>query len=160
VASADEQDHFGHLVWRDTVRVIFDTRERREQEVKRILSGLFGSLVIGGALLAVTSAPASAATTCSGSHLGNWSITGGYISVYYNSSTGYICAMTYTNKPGVSQHIMVSINVTGSSTVHEDSGTYQYYAGPVSVYAANKCIDFDGQVGNGSIEGVTHAYCS
>jgi hypothetical protein len=130
-----------------------------KRSTTRKLLSLAGSLVLGAGLLVGTAAPAAAAP-CSGSHLGDWSITGGYIAIYYNSSTGNNCALTYTNKPGVSQHIMVSINVSGSSTVSKDSGTYKYYAGPRSVYARGKCIDFSGQVGNGPVEGVVNAYCS
>jgi hypothetical protein len=124
----------------------------------RKLLSLAGSLVVGAGLLVGTAGPAAAAP-CSGSHLGNWSISGGYIAIYYNSSTGYNCALTYTNNPGVSQHIMVSIGVSGSSTSYTDSGTYKYYAGPRSVYARGKCIDFSGEVGNRGIEGVINAYC-
>ena len=116
--------------------------------------------MIAGSLLTLTSAPASAASTCSGTHLDNWPITGGYIAVYYNSSTGYNCAMTYTNKPGVSQYIYVSIGRSDSTKTYTNSGTFKYYAGPVSVYAQGACIDFAGQVGNGAKEGIVHAYCS
>jgi hypothetical protein len=131
-----------------------------KHSLKRRIASLVGAIAVGSGLLVGATASPAAAATCSGSHLGNWSITGGYISVYYNSSTGYNCAMTYTNKPGVSQHILVGISVTNAATSKVDSGTYKYYAGPVSVYARGKCIDFWGQVGNGSVEGVTNAYCS
>jgi hypothetical protein len=142
------------------LRILEDNVKRG---VMRGLIGLVSSLAMGAGLLAATAAPAAASSPCSGTHLGNWSITGGYISVYYNSSTGYNCALTYTNNPGVPQHIYVEINVTGSGTIHLDSGTYEYYAGPVSVYARDECIDFAGEVGSDEttgIQGVTHAYCS
>ncbi|MEO3891291.1 hypothetical protein [Nonomuraea sp. B5E05] len=126
-------------------------------ELFRRLTSFAGALALGAGLVAAASAPASAAV-CSGTHLDNWSITGGYIAVYYNSSTGRNCAMTYTNNPGKAQYIMVSISTSGASD--RDAGTYTTYAGPVSVYAKGKCISFQGQVGKSNpTEGVTDVYC-
>ncbi|GGM21477.1 hypothetical protein GCM10011608_02680 [Micromonospora sonchi] len=125
--------------------------------IKRKLVALASTAALTAGLLAATGGPAVAAT-CSGGLLGNWPIKGGYISVYYNSSTGYNCAMTHTNKPGVAKYIMVQIGSGGTSK--KDAGTYKYYAGPVSVYGRGRCIDFSGQVGAGNaIEGITNAYC-
>ncbi|WP_327088010.1 hypothetical protein OIE66_37725 [Nonomuraea sp. NBC_01738] len=122
------------------------------------LRSIAAALVLGAGVLAGTAAPAAAAT-CSGSHLDNWPIKGGYISVYYNSSTGYNCAMTYTSRPGVLTYIRVSIGVEGGS-LKTDARNYKYYAGPVSVYGKGKCIQFYGQVGSGNpLEGVGNAYC-
>ncbi|MET7333530.1 hypothetical protein [Nonomuraea sp. NPDC005650] len=115
------------------------------------------ALALSGGLVAATSAPAFAAG-CSGTHLDNWSIRGGYIAVYYNSSTGRNCAMTFTNSPGKVQYMMVSISTSGASD--RDAGNFTTYAGPVSVYAKGKCISLQGQVGsNNPTEGITDVYC-
>ncbi|MER6945721.1 hypothetical protein ABT294_16980 [Nonomuraea sp. NPDC000554] len=125
--------------------------------MKRKLLALAGSVALGAGLLVGASSPAMAAG-CAGKHLDNWPITGGYISVYYDSSTGRNCALTYTNKPGTSQHIGVWLSANGGGSTKQ-VGTFKYYAGPVSVYGKGKCINFSGQVGNGAIEGVVNAYC-
>ncbi|MEU6072856.1 hypothetical protein [Micromonospora sp. NPDC047074] len=125
--------------------------------LKRKLTSLAGVAAVGAGLLVGTASPAAAAT-CSGGLLGNWQIRGGYISVYYNSSTGYNCAMTHTNNPGVSQYIYVSIGSGNQSDV--DKGNFKYYAGPVSVYGRGRCINFAGQVGaSNPTEGIVNAYC-
>ncbi|NBE95807.1 spore-associated protein A [Nonomuraea sp. KC401] len=129
-----------------------------KQGMWRMVLGLGGSLLLGAGLMVGTAAPATAAG-CSGTHLDNWSITGGYIAVYYNSSTGKNCAMTYTNKPGTKQYIRVDISASGGGS-QTDRGSYTTYAGPVSVSAKGKCISFAGQVGSGRpLEGVTDVYC-
>ena len=127
------------------------------RNIKRALLSIAAATAMGAGVLAVTAAPAAAASTCGGSLLGNWQISGGYISVYYKSSTGQNCAMTYTNKPGKPQYIMVEIDDGG--TPHRQAGTFSYYAGPVYVTAPGRCINFEGEVGSGSVEGVVHAYC-
>ncbi|RJL29999.1 hypothetical protein [Bailinhaonella thermotolerans] len=127
--------------------------------MKRKLLSLAGSLVLGAGLLTTTmSAPAAAAGPCSGTHLGNWPISGGYIAVYWNSSTGKNCAATYTNKPGVKQFIGVWIDATGGGS-DSDTGMFSYYAGPASVYARGKCVSFMGQVGNGPKTAYNDVYC-
>lgn len=124
----------------------------------RKMASFAGALTLGAGLMVAAAAPASAAG-CSGSRLGNWPITGGYIAVFYNSSTGMNCAMTYTNKPGKKQYIRVDIWTTTASK--RDAGNYTTYAGPVSVPGKGKCINFQGQVGaNSPTEGFGPAYCS
>jgi len=126
---------------------------------KRRLAAVATALAMGGGLLVGAAAPAAAATSCSGGLLGNNSVPGGYVAIYYNSSTGYNCAMTYTNHPGVTQRITVGLGVSGASSSKIDSGNYKYYAGPVSVYARGKCIDWWGGAGNGGTAGMIYDYC-
>ncbi|WP_406313280.1 spore-associated protein A [Streptosporangium sp. NBC_01639] len=124
----------------------------------RKLVGLASALALGAGLMVSTAAPASAAG-CSGTHLDNWPITGGYISVWYNSSTGKNCAMTYTNKPGKKQYIRVDISTMTGKPV-TDAGNYTTYAGPVSVYAKGQCIEISGQVtAGGPRESFAPLYC-
>ena len=126
---------------------------------KRRFAAVATALAMAGGLLAGTATPAAAASSCSGGLLGNNKVPGGYVAVYYNSSTGYNCAMTFTNNPGVLQSITVGIAVSGTSTSKIDSGMYRYYAGPVSVYARGKCIDWWGGAGSGGTAGVIYDYC-
>jgi hypothetical protein len=129
--------------------------------VKRRLCGLVGSLVLAGGALVGTAGAAQAASPCPGTHLDNWSIQGGYMSVYYDAATGRNCALTYTNTPGVTQSIDIEISLWSSSTVHRDAGQYKYYAGPVFVSAPHQCIRLTGRVGGGAYATVDHPlYCS
>jgi hypothetical protein len=126
---------------------------RLKQKVALVLT----TAAMGAGVLAATAGPAAAASTCGGRLLGNHQIPGGYISVYYESSTGDNCAMTYTNHPGQPQHIEVGIGKVNA--LHRDSGTYSYYAGPVYVHAPGECIYFEGRVGTGIIYGFGGYYC-
>jgi hypothetical protein len=128
--------------------------------VKRRLLGIAGSVMLAGGALVATAGTAEAASPCPGTHLGNWPITGGYISVYYNAATGRNCALTYTNTPGVRQYIYVSISKWSGGARDEDEGMFKYYAGPVSVYAPGQCIGIEGRVGtSGPYEGTGPLYC-
>jgi hypothetical protein len=128
--------------------------------VKRRLFGIVGSLAMAAGVLVATGGAAQAASPCPGKLLNNLQITGGYISVYYNAATGRNCALTYTNHPGVAQEIWVKIGLWDSSTEYSDHGNYKYYAGPVSVAAAGKCIWVGGSVGaNSDFQAVGPTYC-
>ncbi|GAA2113864.1 hypothetical protein [Actinomadura alba] len=128
----------------------------RENVTKKLL-GLACSLTVGAGLLVGTAGPATAAT-CSGTHLRNWGITGGYIAVYYNSATRRNCAMTFTNKPGTYQYMYVAIS--GPNGSDKDDGKFQYYAGPVETYAPGACISLWGQVGHTNpTEGIIDVHC-
>lgn len=81
----------------------------------------------------------------------------GEIDVYYNSSTGYNCAYTYSSGAswGVSKYMGIYIAACAQTTpsgycdytsVDEDYGFYSYYAGPVGVYARGHCIFFEGTI--------------
>lgn|GEM_PF-3326192 len=118
-------------------------------------------------LLAVTSTPASAAG-CSGRLIEHKAIRGdrtgnlfGYLDVYYNSSTGRNCVRTVsssrtwgTRKPMFVGLYKCSQTRLGRCSVvarAEDQanykyGSYQYYAGPRSLYAKSHCIAARGDI--------------
>ncbi|MCA2181809.1 spore-associated protein A [Nonomuraea glycinis] len=63
----------------------------------------------------------------------------------YNSGNGYNCVVTMkTADIGTATYTQARIQVSGSSTIHRDSGNFTSYAGPVRVKAAGKCVQFGG----------------
>ncbi|MER7309718.1 MULTISPECIES: spore-associated protein A [Streptomyces] len=66
----------------------------------------------------------------------------------YNSSTGYNCVVTVSDTPGKPMHLRAALRIHRTDTVWKaaelDEGTYNYYAGPVYLYASHSCIDFGG----------------
>ncbi|MGW1061588.1 hypothetical protein [Micromonospora rubida] len=67
-----------------------------------------------------------------------------YIYVLYNRSTGKNCVVTLKqNHLGVKTPVDARVKVQGGSWV-VDRGSFSYYAGPVYVNAADKCIQWGG----------------
>jgi hypothetical protein len=103
---------------------------------------------------------AALASSCSGTliehiPLKNGTATYGYLDVYYNGSTGKNCAMTraagsaYGNATRISVVLIRCQQTTsGSNCTYDpaagdrvvDDGAYHYYAGPVELSAAGRCI--------------------
>lgn len=80
----------------------------------------------------------------------------GKVYLTYSSATGENCVTTIKSrwlgsKTQVSAHLVVQ-NVSGKT----DAGYFEYYAGPVKLKAADKCVVFDG--GMLSADGTTHAW--
>ncbi|MCP2337016.1 serine/threonine protein kinase [Actinomadura rupiterrae] len=71
-------------------------------------------------------------------------VTGGTAYLLYNNATDYNCAVTMKST-GVGRNTAVSVWVqaTGGGQI-ADSGSYQWYAGPVFVKAPKKCVRFGG----------------
>ena len=68
----------------------------------------------------------------------------------YNSGNGYNCVVTMkTADIGTATYTQARIQVSGSSTIHRDSGNFTSYAGPVRVKAAGKCVQFGGIASDG-----------
>lgn len=102
----------------------------------------------------------SVAAGCSGTRIEHipvkyGSSTYGYLDVYYNSATGKNCAMTrttgaaYGNASYIDVYLARCTQTSSGSTCTvdssvTDSGAFRYYAGPVSLSAANRCIFADG----------------
>ncbi|MER7334682.1 MULTISPECIES: hypothetical protein [unclassified Micromonospora] len=125
----------------------------------RILAMLAALVLVATGSAFLASPAAQAATgTCAGSKVGGFDLYGdvpingstryGYVEVYY--SGGYNCARTVSssNTWGVSKVMSVELWVCSSGTSScrllsaddRDHGTYRYYAGPVTAWAAGKCI--------------------
>ncbi|MCZ9343662.1 spore-associated protein A, partial [Streptomyces sp. TRM76130] len=66
----------------------------------------------------------------------------------YNSSTGYNCVVTVGDAPGTPQILAARLRLASTSTSWAagtvDSGTYNYYAGPLYLHAPGSCIDWGG----------------
>ncbi|GHF93989.1 hypothetical protein GCM10017667_25090 [Streptomyces filamentosus] len=121
--------------------------------------------ILGFALI---SAPAASAGGygCSGGLIATYPVKTssgtifGNIHVYYDSSTGRNCAVTVKTTAGgygTSSFVSVTLAVCKTSTpgafcdsagqpTAYEGDHFNYYAGPVSVYAAGRCIHLYGQV--------------
>ncbi|MFE9723650.1 hypothetical protein ACFYQ5_08655 [Streptomyces sp. NPDC005794] len=106
------------------------------------LLGAFG-LVLGPA----GSAPAQAASACSGRLVKTVTFSTGSLRVY--KSRAYACAVTVAKKPGARRAMRVSLQPRGGRAV-VDSGTFTKLAGPVRVHALNRCVRASGAIGGSS----------
>ncbi|GLX02249.1 hypothetical protein Misp02_63350 [Microtetraspora sp. NBRC 16547] len=70
--------------------------------------------------------------------------TGGRVYLLYNNSTGYNCAVTIKSVAvgtATDTGATILVQTSGNNfTRHEDDRNYKYYAGPVRVKAAGKCV--------------------
>ncbi|MGC0331571.1 hypothetical protein RKD23_004561 [Streptomyces sp. SAI-170] len=117
------------------------------------IAGCAAALALTVAGLVVTATPAQAAGY-NGACGSGYSVidsmrvggtnTEGTTYLTYNSSNGYNCVVTMNNT-GATRWVGAEIEVSGGDWI-SDSGQYRYYAGPVYVYAANRCIDWGGGV--------------
>ncbi|MEW9555005.1 hypothetical protein [Nonomuraea sp. NPDC050783] len=77
---------------------------------------------------------------------------GGYLSLYYNPSNGYNCAITRVKAAwdGAASHISAFLSDGDSRIVRDpklDSGVnYHYYAGPVRLYLKGQCVYASGSL--------------
>jgi hypothetical protein len=130
--------------------------------MKRLLTAAFATLLVAIGVVLVPVAPAQAAD-CGGNlifrqrALYNGAAVGELV-VYYNASTGNNCARF--NHLGSAYGVSASTTVilTKCSTTNPgngcgtalviaaDSGSYAYYAGPVSVHAPNNCVTAEGYI--------------
>lgn len=78
------------------------------------------------------------------------SFAGGVTYQLWNNSTGQNCAVTMkTADIGLSTHVSVTLEVQGGGS-QSDSGSFEYYAGPVKLSAAGKCVRVSGSTSGGS----------
>ncbi|WP_075031803.1 hypothetical protein [Streptomyces mirabilis] len=123
--------------------------------------------IVGGLVLA----PAASAATygCSGSEIGTYPVTTsggtnyGTIHIYYDSSTGKNCAAAVgSSAVSGKSNIYMSVTIFKCSQTSPssscsyvssdpDSGYYSYYAGPVTMYSPNNCIQVGATIRNDSI---------
>ncbi|MFF9685783.1 hypothetical protein [Streptomyces sp. NPDC014623] len=106
------------------------------------LLGALG-LVLGSA----GTAPAQAASACSGRLVKTVAFPAGSLRVY--KSRAYACAVTVAGKPGARRVMRVSLQPRGGRAV-VDSGRFTKLAGPVTVHALNRCVRASGSVGSSS----------
>ncbi|MFE4690021.1 hypothetical protein ACFRH6_08195 [Streptomyces sp. NPDC056749] len=117
---------------------------RRAMAVLLVLP-LLGAL---GLVLGPTgSAPAHAASACSGRLVKTVTFSTGSLRVY--KSRAYACAVSVAGKPGARRAMRVSLQPRGGRAV-VDSGKFTQLAGPVTVHALNRCVRASGSVGGSS----------
>ncbi|GAA2210615.1 hypothetical protein GCM10009850_060740 [Nonomuraea monospora] len=79
------------------------------------------------------------------------SFSGGTTYQLWNNSTGQNCVVTLKSGANVGKSTPVSatLEVQGGGS-QTDSGSYEYYAGPVKLPAKGKCVRYSGSAGSGS----------
>ncbi|MFI5804310.1 hypothetical protein [Streptomyces sp. NPDC051561] len=113
--------------------------------IKRRMAGALavaataGLLTLGGPSVQA----AEAASSCAGSWVKTYRFATGEVRVY--KSRQYVCAVTVAKRPGARQKMRVSVQARGSRPA-VDSGTYTQRAGPVTVFALNRCVRVEGSV--------------
>ncbi|WP_433547618.1 hypothetical protein ACQPZG_22970 [Streptomyces sp. CA-294286] len=100
-----------------------------------------GLLVLGGPAVGHAEAAAGA---CAGARVKTYGFATGEIRVY--KARQYVCAQTVAKRAGVRQKMRVTIQARGSRAA-VDSGVYTRHAGPVKVFAVNRCVRVTGSVG-------------
>ncbi|MFJ3716678.1 hypothetical protein [Streptomyces sp. NPDC090057] len=127
--------------------------------MRKVLGALAVTAAIAASGVVFAPAASAAAYGCAGSEIDTYAVktSGGTqystIHLFYDSSTGNNCAVnvaTTAGGYGTAEKTMVNISVCSGTTLSScvggqitnkaDVGNYQYYAGPVSVHAANHCI--------------------
>ncbi|MGW7055893.1 hypothetical protein [Streptomyces sp. NPDC054887] len=112
---------------------------------KHLVYGLALVVAAAGLLLAGPgTGTAEAVGPCSGRKVRTVGFATGELHIY--KSRRYACAVTVSKRPGVRQAMKVTIQARGSRTAR-DSGRYTHRAGPVTVYALNRCVRAHGSVG-------------
>lgn len=113
------------------------------------LAVLASAAIVSAGLIA-TAAPANAAGECGAgyAHVDSYAIgSAGTLELYYSSSSGKNCAIARDRTPS-SGFKAVYLSLANKPWADVDSGTFTYYAGPVYVSAAGKCIDVRGDIGS------------
>ncbi|MBT2506734.1 hypothetical protein J7I98_12705 [Streptomyces sp. ISL-98] len=116
---------------------------------KHLKYGIYGlAILIAAAGLTLAGPGAQSAeaadSTCAGRKVKTVSFATGELRIY--KSRRYVCAMTVSKSPGVRRHMSVTIQARGSRTA-KDSGHFTHRAGPVKVYALNRCVRAEGSIG-------------
>lgn len=76
------------------------------------------------------------------------SLGNGSIVLMYNSGSGKNCVTTLKGVSlGTASAVSATLQVEGGSVI-KDSGSFAYYAGPVTASAASKCVKWGGSVGS------------
>jgi hypothetical protein len=110
-----------------------------------------GTAVLTAAGLFSVAAPpqqAQAAAPCPGRKARTLPFATG--SVVVHKRGGYVCAVTLPERPGTRRKMSVSVKARGGRPV-VDEGRYAYRAGPVTVYAGQRCVWVKGRVGSRSV---------
>jgi hypothetical protein len=119
--------------------------------VRRLAAALLALPLLGAFVLVLGpagSAPAQAASACSGRLVKTVTFSTGSLRVY--KSRAYACAVTVARKPGARRAMRVSLQPRGGRAV-VDSGRFTELAGPVKAHALNRCVRASGSIGGTSV---------
>ncbi|WP_345624286.1 hypothetical protein [Streptomyces ziwulingensis] len=105
-------------------------------------------LTAAGLLTVAVPQQAEAAAYCPGRKVRTLPFATGSVLVYKRGS--YVCAVTVPKKTGTKRTMMVSVRARGGRPV-VDEGKYSQRAGPVTVYAGQRCVWVKGRVSKGSV---------
>ncbi|MBN6055177.1 hypothetical protein JYK22_24790, partial [Nonomuraea sp. RK-328] len=123
---------------------------------RKLATVLAGAALAASTTLVAGAAPAGAAGPCGStySRVGVYAIKRGdgtrtgTLEVYYSSSSGKNCALTYGYGAYANTRSWKGVTISrGDGTGKDpDAGHYETYAGPVYVSASGQCIDVTGTV--------------
>ncbi|MFM9370258.1 hypothetical protein [Streptomyces sp. Da 82-17] len=118
-----------------------------------IRATVLGCVTLTAAVLFALAGPgvaqAAAVGPCHGHKIKTFRFSTGKVTVFKGS--GFVCAVTYAEKPGRARKMSVTLQARGHRAV-TNSGTFREYAGPLSVRAAHRCVRVSGTVGGGSLK--------
>lgn len=128
--------------------------ERTARARGRTRRSLFGALVLSGVLVFTLNGPGTAqaaveAGPCQGHRIRTFTFSTGRVTAFKGS--GFICALTYAENPGLARRMSVTLQARGHRAV-TNSGVFRQYAGPLSVRAAHRCVQVTGSVAGGSLK--------
>ena len=120
---------------------------------RRLMSAaaVLGLTITGTALMTGTAAAASYNNACGSGYkvIDSMDVGDGNTFLTYNSSTGYNCVVTVGDAPGTPQILGANLRRHNTTTSWpagtQDDGVYNYYAGPLYLYAPGACIDWGGR---------------
>ncbi len=126
---------------------------------KVIYHTLVGALLLTGGSVVAQAAPAQAAQGCGGNLVGQHVYADGYaqVDVYFDGSTNCLINRTRGSSWGQAKYMGIGVKRGSTSSYYcnvgdkfslryADCGYFNYYAGPVRVYAPNSCISFTATV--------------
>ncbi|WP_345943396.1 hypothetical protein [Streptomyces sp. SID8352] len=113
---------------------------------------VFGTAVLTAAGLLTVAAPGEArarGAVCAGRTVRTLPFATGTVVVHRRG--GYVCAFTVPKRPGAARWMTVGVQARGGRPV-VDAGRYAHRAGPVTVYAGQRCVRLRGSAGAGSVD--------
>lgn len=149
--------------------IILLESERIFVRIRKLATLLAGASLAATTTLVAGAAPAGATGPCGSSYsrVGVYAISRGdgtrtgTLEVYYSSSTGKNCALTYGYGAyaDTKSWKRVTISRGDGSGEDTDAGQYKTYAGPVYVSAPGQCIDVAGTVPDWVTRELNNVHC-
>jgi hypothetical protein len=109
------------------------------------ITGIVGAAGSGGGTPPTGANPYTAGQVC-GSGYGvadSHHLTGATVYLLYNDDSGNNCVVTLADDPAATVAMNATLQVQ-DGPLKQDNHAYQYYAGPVTAYAPNSCVQWGG----------------